>query len=173
MTRGKNICNELKKVRRRIAEENGIPLEVKECTYKGECLGTCPRCEAEVQYLERELVRRLSLGKVATVAGLALGLNVAAEAQTQQPLQPKPDTCARVDTVRLDYMQSLTPNDQPENIDPAAIRRRNQARRLTGCLAAEVQVILGGTPANIGTPPKETEFYEEKSAGPKVTITNK
>ena len=74
MNKGKNICNELKAVRRRIAEENNIPLEIKECTFKGECSGTCPRCEAEVQYLERELEKRLRLGKVATVAGLALGL---------------------------------------------------------------------------------------------------
>ena len=71
---GKEICNELKAVRRSIAEENGIPLEIKECSYKGECRGTCPRCEAEMQYLERELEKRLRLGKVATVAGLALGL---------------------------------------------------------------------------------------------------
>ncbi len=72
--RGKNICNELKKVRRRISEENEIPLEIKECTYQGPCRGTCPRCEAEVRYLERELEKRIRLGRVATVAGVALGL---------------------------------------------------------------------------------------------------
>lgn len=74
MNRGKEICNELKAVRRSIAEENGIPLEIKECSYKGECRGTCPRCEAEMQYLERELEKRVRLGKVATVAGLAMTL---------------------------------------------------------------------------------------------------
>ena len=74
MSRGKDICKELKAVRRRIAEENGIPLEIPECSYKGECSGTCPRCEAEVQYLEAELEKRLRLGKVATVAGITLGL---------------------------------------------------------------------------------------------------
>jgi hypothetical protein len=74
MSRGKNICKHLKEVRKRIAEENDIPLEIKECTYKGECRGTCPRCEAEVRYLENALADRLRLGKVATVAGLALGL---------------------------------------------------------------------------------------------------
>ena len=74
MTHGKNICNQLKEVRKRIAEENDIPLETEECTYKGECRGTCPRCEAEVRYLENALADRLRLGKVATVAGLALGL---------------------------------------------------------------------------------------------------
>ena len=81
MNRGKNICNQLKEVRKRIAEENEIPLEIEECTYKGECSGTCPRCEAEVRYLENALADRLRLGKVATVAGLALGLATTAQAQ--------------------------------------------------------------------------------------------
>ena len=71
---GKNICKELKAVRQRIAEENHIPLEIKECTYEGPCRGTCPRCEAEVRYLENALAGKLRMGKVATVAGLALGL---------------------------------------------------------------------------------------------------
>ena len=71
---GKNICKELKEVRRRIAEENHIPLEIKECTSEGPCRGTCPRCEAEVRYLENALAGKLRMGKVATVAGLALGL---------------------------------------------------------------------------------------------------
>ncbi len=74
MNRGKVICKELKAVRKRIAEENNIPLEIKECTYEGPCRGTCPRCEAEVRYLENSLAHRLKMGKVATVAGLALGL---------------------------------------------------------------------------------------------------
>ena len=93
MTRGKNICKQLKEVRKRIAEENGIPLEMEECTYKGECRGTCPRCEAEVRYLENALAERLRIGKVATIAGLALGLAATAQAQAPQndtvPLRDK------------------------------------------------------------------------------------
>ena len=84
MTHGKNICNQLKEVRKRIAEENGIPLEIEECTFKGECRGTCPRCEAEVRYLENALAERLRIGKVATVAGLALSLAATAQAQAPQ-----------------------------------------------------------------------------------------
>ena len=71
---GKSICKQLKAVRQRIAEENDIPLEQRECTYEGPCRGTCPRCEAEVQYLERALASRIKLGKAATVAGLSLSL---------------------------------------------------------------------------------------------------
>lgn len=74
MQRGKYKCKQLKAVRKRIAEENGIPLEQKECTYAGPCRGTCPHCEAEVRYLERALTDRIRLGRVATVAGLSLGL---------------------------------------------------------------------------------------------------
>ena len=93
MTHGRNICNQLKEVRKRIAEENGIPLEIEECTYKGECRGTCPRCEAEVRYLENALADRLRLGKVATVAGLALSLAATAQAQAPQTnTEPLQDT---------------------------------------------------------------------------------
>ena len=72
--RGKNICKQLKAVRQHIAEENNIPLPQRECTYEGPCRGTCPRCEAEVRYLEQSLASRLRLGKAATVAGLSLSL---------------------------------------------------------------------------------------------------
>lgn len=71
----------MKEVRKRIAEENNISLEIEECTYKGECRGSCPRCEAEVRYLENALSDRLRLGKVATIAGLTLGLAATVQAQ--------------------------------------------------------------------------------------------
>lgn len=74
MQRGKYKCKQLKAVRKRIADENGIPLEQKECTYDGPCRGTCPHCEAEVRYIEKALTERIRLGRVATVAGLSLGL---------------------------------------------------------------------------------------------------
>ena len=72
MSRGKSTCKVLKEVRREIARTNGIPLEERECTHKGDCAGTCPYCEAEVRYLERELSKRKSLGKAVAVAGIAL-----------------------------------------------------------------------------------------------------
>ena len=89
MNHGKNICKQLKDVRRRIALENDIPLEIEECTYTGECRGTCPRCEAEVQYLENSLAERIKLGKVATVAGLALGLAAPGAAVAQDTVNMK------------------------------------------------------------------------------------
>ncbi|MBR4177399.1 MAG: energy transducer TonB [Bacteroidales bacterium] len=74
MKRGKRICSELKAVRRRIADENGIGLHQDECKHTGDCLGTCPKCEAEVRYLEQALTHRIATGRAATVAGLTLSL---------------------------------------------------------------------------------------------------
>lgn len=90
MNRGKEICRELKAVRRSIAEENGIPLEIPECPHKGPCPGTCPRCEQELRQLESALAQRISVGKVATVAGVALALASPAVAQTGDTLPQVP-----------------------------------------------------------------------------------
>ena len=52
---GKATCAILKQIRREIAEKNDIALVIAECSHKGDCPGTCPRCEAEVRILERAL----------------------------------------------------------------------------------------------------------------------
>lgn len=83
MNHGKDICKELKAVRRSIAEENGIALEMPECTYQGPCRGTCPRCESELRYLESALAERLRMGRTAKVAGIALALASTAAAGAQ------------------------------------------------------------------------------------------
>lgn len=74
MTRGKLICETLREVRRRIAEANEIHYAPHECTHEGECLGTCPACEAEVRQLERQLQARRRLGRAVIVAGISASL---------------------------------------------------------------------------------------------------
>ena len=74
MTRGRNTCNTLKAIRKQIAEANDIEYEPQECTHEGECAGTCPACEAEVRYLERQLDLRRKLGKAVAVVGISAGL---------------------------------------------------------------------------------------------------
>ena len=73
---GKEKCRILKQIRQQIAQENDIALVIEECTHKGECRGTCPRCESEVRYLERELEKRRSLKKKIALAGISAGLVV-------------------------------------------------------------------------------------------------
>lgn len=69
--RGKEKCKALKEIRKQIAEKNDIEYAVSECSYQGECKGTCPKCEAELRYLERELERRKNLGKAVCVVGIS------------------------------------------------------------------------------------------------------
>lgn len=69
--KGKQRCKILKEIRQRIADANDIEYVTSECQHKGDCLGTCPKCEAELRYLERELERRQKLGKTVALVGLA------------------------------------------------------------------------------------------------------
>ena len=87
MARGKQTCKILKEIRRQIAEANGIEFITSECRYKGDCLGTCPKCESEVRYLEQQLRARSLAGKAVVLAGIsaasiAMLFPISTEAQT-------------------------------------------------------------------------------------------
>ncbi len=71
---GKETCAILKQIRRDIAKQNDINLRIDECTHKGECKGTCPRCEAEVRALEKALAERKKRGQRVAVAGISAGI---------------------------------------------------------------------------------------------------
>lgn len=73
-TRGRNICDTLKAIRKKIADANGIEYSPEECHFKGECRGTCPKCEQEVKDLEYELRLRQMAGTAIKVAGVAAGI---------------------------------------------------------------------------------------------------
>ncbi len=86
--KGKERCRILKELRQQIAQSNDIELVIEECRHQGECAGTCPRCEAEVRYLEQELAKRQKLGRAVVIAGLAA--TVAFSAAGCDLLQSKP-----------------------------------------------------------------------------------
>lgn len=52
---GKETCRTLKRIRRQIAEANGIPLNIAVCSDPGPCTGNCPRCEEEMRQLREAL----------------------------------------------------------------------------------------------------------------------
>ncbi|EHG16998.1 carboxypeptidase-like regulatory domain-containing protein [Prevotella histicola] len=74
MAKGKSTCKLLKSIRQQIADANGISYQPKECHHKGDCAGTCPACEEEIRYLERELKARKGNGFGMKVAGIAAGI---------------------------------------------------------------------------------------------------
>lgn len=71
---GKKKCRILREIRQKIADENDIPYVTQECKFQGECKGTCPRCESELRYLEKQLAARAAAGKRIAVAALCAGM---------------------------------------------------------------------------------------------------
>ena len=52
---GKDKCNLLREIRKRIAAQYGLTYQPTECHHEGDCAGTCPKCDAELQDLQRQL----------------------------------------------------------------------------------------------------------------------
>lgn len=86
MRQGKKICETLKAIRSEIASANEIDYTPIKCDHKGDCAGTCPACESETRWLERQLRLRHALGKAVTIAGVSVALTVAASAATPSSL---------------------------------------------------------------------------------------
>ena len=80
MKLGKRICETLKGIRRDIAVANEIDYSPTQCTHEGDCAGTCPKCESETRWLEKQLRARQALGKAVTIAGLSVALKTAMSA---------------------------------------------------------------------------------------------
>ena len=115
--KGKAKCKALKEIRRQIAEQNDIPYAVSQCTYQGDCKGTCPKCEAELKYLERELAIRQGLGKAVAVAGISLSVCTSLTA------------CSPVDTIK-DFIENIGHEELAGDV------QINPDYRLDGAIAA-------------------------------------
>lgn len=92
MFKGKKTCEVLRAVRKRVADLNGIQYAPVECTHEGDCIGTCPACERERQYVEEQLSLRAMAGHTLKVVGVAAGLTSmlsGQEAQAQEMIQER------------------------------------------------------------------------------------
>ena len=98
--KGKSICQYLKSVRRTVAEANNIDLEIPECTFEGECSGTCPRCEEEVRLLERSLKARRMMAQKVAIAGIAVGLSIIGGTAAAQNITPT-DSVKTLNTIEV------------------------------------------------------------------------
>ena len=94
MGTGKEVCLILKGIRQKIADTNGISYQPKECQHEGDCAGTCPACEEEIRYLERELKARKGNGFGMKVAGIAAGICATVMPMTAAAQAVKSDSTA-------------------------------------------------------------------------------
>ena len=98
---GKKICKSLREIRCRIAQANDIEYTPAVCTHEGNCSGTCPCCESELRYIERQLLRRTATGKKVALAGLALGAASLMPMHAQQVAPSTPQATTQQPTPRL------------------------------------------------------------------------
>ena len=68
---GKEKCNFLRSIRKKIAETNNIEYEPRECHYDGPCSGTCPACDSEIKYIDEALQRKRSNGEEINLYGIS------------------------------------------------------------------------------------------------------
>lgn len=132
MRHGKKICDTLKAIRSEIASANEIDYTPTPCTHKGDCAGTCPACESETRWLERQLRVRHALGKAVTIAGVSMALSVAASAATPSPLsmdkKKKTEVPNKRDERRTAGVVRMPPKDK-EKLEKEQ-RRRELERKI-------------------------------------------
>lgn len=58
MDKGKEKCEILKAIRAYVAEKYGLDYTPSECNHWGKCSGTCPKCDAELEYLQKQLEKK-------------------------------------------------------------------------------------------------------------------
>ena len=126
MARGKQTCKILKEIRRQIAEANGIDFVTSECRYKGDCLGTCPKCEAEVRYLEQQLRARSLAGKAIVLAGISAGMilmsgcsGTTSSNQSDETLQGEPEASVE----QIEVTDTIEEGELPEIEDTIVIKK--------------------------------------------------
>ncbi len=164
MPGGKSTCKVLKEVRRKIADANGIPLQERECTHTGDCAGTCPYCESEVRYLERELSKRRALGKAVAVAGIALSAVTMAGCATSEPVSSDSSNNPRKTPFRdiksaLSWMGAIVVenNDKPDACNPEKNKSKKKKRQ-ENCDTLQLPGIVLDLESRHDTTQKEITF---------------
>ena len=101
MEKGKRICKTLKDIRKRIADANDIPYNIEECSHEGDCSGSCPKCEQEMQYLAESIETAEKEGKSVNVDGLVNDENLCkmvSAGENEQPLAASEEEFLIVDS---------------------------------------------------------------------------
>jgi hypothetical protein len=115
-TKGRIICDELKRVRLELAKANGIDYNPTVCNHQGECSGTCPKCEAELA----ELTRQIKEKKSAKVIGVA-PLKIVATAVVASTLALASCQDGDMEEGDVEVPQSDTTAQKQKVLDPSVL----------------------------------------------------
>lgn len=166
---GKNICHTLKTIRKQVAEANGIDYTPAPCHFDGDCSGTCPACEAEVQYIESQLGRLRLAGKTVKVAGLALGLTMVAGCNSSPGTPP---SATDKSAAANETSPTSQPNPQPHANAPVSAADEGAKPHAIRC---HVRVNSGRVVKKSAAQADTTAIYMADSSGyalPEVSVTS-
>ena len=79
---GREKCEIINQIRKKVADNNGIDFEISDCTFEGYCSGRCEKTDSELNYLEEELEKRQSEGVKLNLMGV-FALNIDGEPKKQ------------------------------------------------------------------------------------------
>ena len=166
--RGKNKCKILKEIRQKIADENDIPYVTRECTYQGACSGTCPKCEAELRYLEQELEKRRRMGKAVAVAAIAasLALNAGCVPGSSASIEEDPATTVPPLTTEEQLEGEVPELEGDVAYIPEDETRESETEEDSFDFAGGVPLLPEEDPLSTEVPPVETLPVEPESAEP-------
>ncbi len=116
----KEKCRKLKKLRKSMADQLGIDLQQRECTYQGECSGTCPKCRNEEETLNRALMAKGAVAAMAVATALTV-TGCGPEVLTGDVVNPSQENTPGIDMESYEGAETYKPGSEsnlPDGEDP-------------------------------------------------------
>ena len=140
MDKSKITCETLKAIRKQVADANGIVYTPAKCDFEGVCVGTCPACECEREYIEKQLSLKRKAGKIVKIAGLVTSLTTLAPLATVAQEMNAPEPTEQISILSEEFIFDFNGQIRPENED-----RIDQLTELISQMPGEVFIIAGHT----------------------------
>ena len=139
MDKSKITCETLKAIRKQVADVNGIVYTPAKCDFEGVCAGTCPACEQEREYIEKQISLKRKAGEIVKIAGLVAGLTTLAPLATVAQEMNSPEPTEQISLLSEEYFFEFG------GIKPEYEDRIDQLTELVSQMPGEVFVITGHT----------------------------
>lgn len=105
MNTGKKTCDILKEIRKTVGEKENIDLQQYECNFKGNCSGTCPKCEKELDEINKKVDHKKLVSILGTI-GLASTLVACSPINEENELSGLVDTREKEININKDKQET-------------------------------------------------------------------
>ena len=140
MDKSKITCETLKAIRKQVADANGIVYTPAKCDFEGVCAGTCPACEQEREYIEKQISLKRKAGEIVKIAGLVAGLTTLAPLATVAQEMNAPEPTEQISLLDEEYFFDFGCSIRPEYEE-----RYDYLAELVSQMSGEVFIIAGHT----------------------------